>query len=73
MDDQAHPNHESTNSATWHPESASHASGMFSHSRRFTVTGGTFTNITNNHYPSTPSLPSGTFPSDILLKSVDIL
>ncbi|KAF7340614.1 hypothetical protein MSAN_02133100 [Mycena sanguinolenta] len=35
-----------------------HASGMFSHSQKFTVTGGTFSNITNNNYTTTPSLPS---------------
>ncbi|KAJ7229298.1 hypothetical protein B0H12DRAFT_231730 [Mycena haematopus] len=62
MDGQAHPNpcpnHESTNPVTWNPEFASHASGMFSHSQRFTVTGGTFTNITNHNYATTPSLPS---------------
>ncbi|KAJ6462883.1 hypothetical protein C8R45DRAFT_1177713 [Mycena sanguinolenta] len=33
-----------------------HASGMFSDSRQFTVTGGTFTNITKNY--AAPSLPS---------------
>ncbi|KAJ6462850.1 hypothetical protein C8R45DRAFT_523986 [Mycena sanguinolenta] len=56
MDDQPHPNAEFTNSSTSEPESTSHASGMFSDSRQFTVTGGTFTNITKN-YAAAPSLP----------------
>ena len=39
-----------------------HASGMFSNSQQFTVTGKTFTNITNHNYTAAPSLPSGTSP-----------
>ncbi|KAJ7229296.1 hypothetical protein B0H12DRAFT_1077476 [Mycena haematopus] len=58
MDEQEHPDLESTSLATWSPESALHASGMFSHSQHFTVTGGTFNNITNHNYATTPSLPS---------------
>ncbi|KAJ6462869.1 hypothetical protein C8R45DRAFT_1220397 [Mycena sanguinolenta] len=56
MDDQPNPNAEFTHSTTFEPESASHASGMFSHSRNFTVTGKNLTNITN-HYAAS-SLPS---------------
>ncbi|KAJ6462833.1 hypothetical protein C8R45DRAFT_1177539 [Mycena sanguinolenta] len=57
MDNQPNPNAEFIHSTTREPESASHASGMFSHSRQFTVAGGTFTNITKN-YVAAPSLPS---------------
>ncbi|KAJ6462916.1 hypothetical protein C8R45DRAFT_1080519 [Mycena sanguinolenta] len=55
MDDQPNPNAEFSHSSTSDPESPSHASGMFSHSRNFTVTGKNLTNITN-HYAA-PSLP----------------
>ncbi|KAJ6555966.1 hypothetical protein B0H19DRAFT_138113 [Mycena capillaripes] len=37
-------------------------SGMFSGSQSFTVTGQTFTNITNN-YANVPTVPSGNFSS----------
>ncbi|KAJ6462933.1 hypothetical protein C8R45DRAFT_940589 [Mycena sanguinolenta] len=48
-----------------------HASGMFSNSQQFTVTGGTFTNITKN-YAAAPSLPPGTSPLFISLTSLNI-
>ncbi|KAJ6462838.1 hypothetical protein C8R45DRAFT_1107910 [Mycena sanguinolenta] len=53
MDDQPRPEPEFTHSTTREPESAS---GMFSDSRQFSVTGGTFTNITKNY--AAPSLPA---------------
>ncbi|KAF7340627.1 hypothetical protein MSAN_02134600 [Mycena sanguinolenta] len=56
MDDHPNPNAKYTHSSTSDAESPSHASGMFSHSNQFTVTGKTFTNITN-HYAA-PRLPS---------------
>ncbi|KAF7377041.1 hypothetical protein MSAN_00122200 [Mycena sanguinolenta] len=56
MDDQPQLEPEYTHSSTGEPGSSSHASGMFSHSQHFTVTGGTFTNITKNY--AAPSLPS---------------
>ncbi|KAF7340628.1 hypothetical protein MSAN_02134700 [Mycena sanguinolenta] len=62
MDDHSQPEPEFTHLSAGDPESSSaasrHASGMFSHSQKFTVTGGTFSNITNNSYTTTPSLPS---------------
>ncbi|KAJ6462926.1 hypothetical protein C8R45DRAFT_1220423 [Mycena sanguinolenta] len=57
MDEQRNGNSEFTHSSTYDPESPSPASGMFSHSQQFTVTGGTFTNVTKN-YTAAPSLPS---------------
>ncbi|KAJ7227978.1 hypothetical protein B0H12DRAFT_1148214 [Mycena haematopus] len=57
MDDQPHVNAEFTHSTTYTAGSTSHGSGMFSHSRDFTVTGQNFINITNNKY-TTPSTPS---------------
>ncbi|KAF7377104.1 hypothetical protein MSAN_00129400 [Mycena sanguinolenta] len=57
MDDQPYPEPEFTHTSTYDPESPSHASGMFSHSQQFTVTGKTFTNITSHNYAA-PSLPS---------------
>ncbi|KAF7377107.1 hypothetical protein MSAN_00129700 [Mycena sanguinolenta] len=57
MDYQPSPDAESIHSTTCDPESPSHASGMFSHSAQFTVTGGTFTNIMKS-YAAAPSLPS---------------
>ncbi|KAF7377035.1 hypothetical protein MSAN_00121600 [Mycena sanguinolenta] len=60
MDDHSQPEPECTHSSTCDVESPSaasrHASGMFSHSRQFTVTGKTFTNVTNNY--AAPTLPS---------------
>ncbi|KAF7377091.1 hypothetical protein MSAN_00127700 [Mycena sanguinolenta] len=50
------PNPDSTYPTTSNLEFPSHASGMFSHSHHFTVTGKTFTNITNN-YVAALSLP----------------
>ncbi|KAF7340657.1 hypothetical protein MSAN_02137700 [Mycena sanguinolenta] len=50
------PNPEFAHPTTYDPEFSSHASGMFSHSHHFTVTGKTFTNITNN-YVAALSLP----------------
>ncbi|KAF7377031.1 hypothetical protein MSAN_00121200 [Mycena sanguinolenta] len=61
MHDHSHPEPEFTHSSTCEPESLSHASGMFSDSLQFTVTGKTFTNITNitNHnYAVALGLPS---------------
>ncbi|KAJ6462841.1 hypothetical protein C8R45DRAFT_523751 [Mycena sanguinolenta] len=55
-DDQPNPNAEFSHSTTREPESPSHASGMFSGSRQFTVMGGTFTNVTNKY--AAPGLPS---------------
>ncbi|KAF7353516.1 hypothetical protein MSAN_01541200 [Mycena sanguinolenta] len=55
MDDHSQPEPELTCLSACEPES--HSSGMFSHSRQFTVMGGTFTNVTKN-YAATPSLPS---------------
>ncbi|KAF7357090.1 hypothetical protein MSAN_01303100 [Mycena sanguinolenta] len=57
MDDQPHPNAEVTDSSACDPESLSHASGIFSHSQQFTVTGGIFTHVTNKNYAAL-SLPS---------------
>ncbi|KAF7340641.1 hypothetical protein MSAN_02136000 [Mycena sanguinolenta] len=56
MDDQPNPNAKYNHSSIGDLESPSNASGMFSNSQQFTVTGGTFTNITN-HYAAAPSLP----------------
>ncbi|KAF7340639.1 hypothetical protein MSAN_02135800 [Mycena sanguinolenta] len=56
MDDHSQPEPEFTHSSICEPESALPASGMFSHSRNFTVRGKNLTNITN-HYAG-PSLPS---------------
>ncbi|KAF7377078.1 hypothetical protein MSAN_00126300 [Mycena sanguinolenta] len=56
MDDHSQPEPEFTHSNASDPESTLHASGMFSHSRNFTVTGKTLNNITNNY--AAPSLPS---------------
>ncbi|KAF7340653.1 hypothetical protein MSAN_02137300 [Mycena sanguinolenta] len=56
MDDQPHPSPKFMHSPTCDPEIPSHASGMFSHSQQFTVTGGTFTNITKN-YAAARDLP----------------
>ncbi|KAF7377032.1 hypothetical protein MSAN_00121300 [Mycena sanguinolenta] len=56
MDDHCQPESEFTHSTTCKPESAPPASGIFSYSRKFTVTAETLTNITN-HYAA-PSLPS---------------
>ncbi|KAF7377051.1 hypothetical protein MSAN_00123200 [Mycena sanguinolenta] len=56
MNDHSQPEPEFTHSSTCDVESPSHASGMFSNSQHFTVTGGTFTNITKN-YAAAPSLP----------------
>ncbi|KAF7340615.1 hypothetical protein MSAN_02133200 [Mycena sanguinolenta] len=58
MEDHPQAETEFTHSSTCEPESPSHASGMFSHSQQFSVTGGTFTNVTNNNYTTVPSLPS---------------
>ncbi|KAF7377034.1 hypothetical protein MSAN_00121500 [Mycena sanguinolenta] len=62
MDDQLNPNAEFTRSSTCEPESpfaaTRHGSGMFSNSQQFTVTGGTFTNVTHKNYAAAPSLPS---------------
>ncbi|KAF7378379.1 hypothetical protein MSAN_00264200 [Mycena sanguinolenta] len=58
MDDQPKPNPEFTHSSTCESESSSHASGMFSDSQQFTVTGGTFSNVTNHNYTATPGLSS---------------
>ncbi|KAF7377023.1 hypothetical protein MSAN_00120400 [Mycena sanguinolenta] len=57
MDEHSRPEPECTYSITCDVESPSHASGMFSNSQHFTVTGGTFTNVTKN-YAATPSHPS---------------
>ncbi|KAF7377088.1 hypothetical protein MSAN_00127400 [Mycena sanguinolenta] len=57
MDDQPNSTPEFTHSSTCDPDSPSDASGMFSHSQQFTVTGGTFASITNN-YTAAPGLPS---------------
>ncbi|KAF7340619.1 hypothetical protein MSAN_02133600 [Mycena sanguinolenta] len=63
MDDRSQPEPEYTHSSTSDVESPSaasrHAIGMFSHSRQFTVTGKTFTNVTNNY--AAPTLPSGKY------------
>ncbi|KAF7377074.1 hypothetical protein MSAN_00125900 [Mycena sanguinolenta] len=56
MDDQPNLNAEYNHLNTSDPEFLSHAIGMFSHSQQFTVTGKTFTNVTNNYATST--LPS---------------
>ncbi|KAF7377060.1 hypothetical protein MSAN_00124200 [Mycena sanguinolenta] len=60
MGDEPHPEPEFTHSSTSEAESPSAharpASGMFSHSQHFTVTGGTFANVTN--HTTAPSLPS---------------
>ncbi|KAF7340631.1 hypothetical protein MSAN_02135000 [Mycena sanguinolenta] len=56
MDDHSQPEPEFAHSSTCEPESPSHASGMFSHSRNFAVRGRNLTNITNNY--AAPSLPS---------------
>ncbi|KAF7340625.1 hypothetical protein MSAN_02134400 [Mycena sanguinolenta] len=58
MDDQPNPNTEYTHSSTSEAKYTSNASGMFSHSQQFTVTGGTFTNVTNKNYTAAPNLPS---------------
>ncbi|KAF7340648.1 hypothetical protein MSAN_02136800 [Mycena sanguinolenta] len=58
MDDQANPHAEYTHPSISDPECASRASGMFSHSQQFTVTGGTFSNTSNHNYTATPGLPS---------------
>ncbi|KAF7330669.1 hypothetical protein MSAN_02452200 [Mycena sanguinolenta] len=54
MDGQPNPTPEFIHSGTCDPDSPSHVSGMFSHSQQFTVTGGTFTNVTKN-YAAAPS------------------
>ncbi|KAF7330651.1 hypothetical protein MSAN_02450300 [Mycena sanguinolenta] len=56
MDEQPNPNTEFAYSTTCDLESPPNASGMFAHSQKFTVTGGTFTNITN--YTTAPFVPS---------------
>ncbi|KAF7377025.1 hypothetical protein MSAN_00120600 [Mycena sanguinolenta] len=63
MDDHSQPEPEFTHSSICDPESAPligvasrHASGMFSHSRNFTVRGRNLINITNNY--AAPNLPS---------------
>ncbi|KAF7377028.1 hypothetical protein MSAN_00120900 [Mycena sanguinolenta] len=56
MNGHSQPEPEFTHSSASDPKSPSHASGMFSDSQQFTVTGGTFTNITKN-YTAAPSLP----------------
>ncbi|KAF7330674.1 hypothetical protein MSAN_02452700 [Mycena sanguinolenta] len=56
MDEQTHTNTDFTHSTTSNPGSPPYTTGMFSHSERFTVTGKTFTNITNN-YAAALSLP----------------
>ncbi|KAF7377033.1 hypothetical protein MSAN_00121400 [Mycena sanguinolenta] len=58
MDDQPNLNAEFPYSSTYEPQSPSAASGMFSHSQQFTVTGGTFISIMNYNYTAAPSLPS---------------
>ncbi|KAF7377018.1 hypothetical protein MSAN_00119800 [Mycena sanguinolenta] len=59
MDDQPNLDADYTRSSTSETESPSAharpASGMFSHSQHFTMTGGTFTNVTN--HTTAPSLP----------------
>ncbi|KAF7330664.1 hypothetical protein MSAN_02451700 [Mycena sanguinolenta] len=57
MHRQLNSNPEVTHSSLCNSESPSPASRMFSHSQHFTVTGGTFINVTN-HYVASPSLPS---------------
>ncbi|KAF7377012.1 hypothetical protein MSAN_00119200 [Mycena sanguinolenta] len=57
MDEQINSNREFTHSSACDPQAPSHTSGMFSDSRRFTVVGGTFTNITNNNYTAALRLP----------------
>ncbi|KAF7377080.1 hypothetical protein MSAN_00126500 [Mycena sanguinolenta] len=56
MDEHSQPEPEFTHSSARDPESPSHASGMFSNSQQFAVTGGTFTNITKSY--TAPGLPS---------------
>ncbi|KAJ7679342.1 hypothetical protein DFH06DRAFT_1465460 [Mycena polygramma] len=56
MDSGSHTEHES-NSTLTNFESASCGGAMFCGSQNFSVTGGTFTNITK-HYTSVPNLPS---------------
>ncbi|KAF7377044.1 hypothetical protein MSAN_00122500 [Mycena sanguinolenta] len=58
MDDHSQSEPEYTHSSTSDAGASLHASGMFSHSQKFTVTGGTFTNVTNKNYAVAPSLPS---------------
>ncbi|KAF7340660.1 hypothetical protein MSAN_02138000 [Mycena sanguinolenta] len=57
MYDRPQPGPEFAHSSAYNPESSPPTGGMFSHSHQFTVTGKTFTNITNN-YAAPPSLPS---------------
>ncbi|KAF7377112.1 hypothetical protein MSAN_00130200 [Mycena sanguinolenta] len=57
MHRQLNSNPEVAHSSLCNSESPSPASRMFSHSQHFTVTGGTFINVTN-HYVASPSLPS---------------
>ncbi|KAF7377069.1 hypothetical protein MSAN_00125400 [Mycena sanguinolenta] len=56
MNDHSQSEPEFTHSSASDPKSPSHASGMFSHSRNFTVWGKNLTNITTNY--AAPSLPS---------------
>ncbi|KAF7377042.1 hypothetical protein MSAN_00122300 [Mycena sanguinolenta] len=56
MHDEPHPEPEFTHSSTSEAEYPLHTSGMFSHSRNFTVRGRNLTNITN-HFVA-PSIPS---------------
>ncbi|KAF7377079.1 hypothetical protein MSAN_00126400 [Mycena sanguinolenta] len=58
MDNHSQPEPGLTHSSTCDAECPSHTSGMFSNSQQFTVTGGTFTNVTHKHYAAAPSLPS---------------
>ncbi|KAF7340600.1 hypothetical protein MSAN_02131500 [Mycena sanguinolenta] len=61
MNDEFHPDPEFTHSAACEVKSPSPDSGMFSCSRNFTVTGKTFTNVTNNYIA--PSALSGKLPA----------
>ncbi|KAF7377013.1 hypothetical protein MSAN_00119300 [Mycena sanguinolenta] len=58
MDDHSQPEPGFTHSSRCNVESPSNASGMFIRSAKFSVTGGTFSNFTNDNYTTTPSLAS---------------